>query len=171
MEKVILLSAALLVSGCASPPGIDVAGTGRLPNPPGHMLQLSGSGDPVLTERIMTALTARGFKVADPADYLVQIVGSDIPGKAGLYLPEALPDASGQRAWLAPPSRRKALQTRRITVTLTDVDSGSEVYRASAYERYREGKSEGSDALIDAVVGQISEQAISPAAGREAAAR
>lgn len=104
----------------------------------------------------MAAMTARGFRIADPADYLVQIVTSDMPGKTGAFLPYTTSDAE-ERVWLTAPSRSRTTQTRRLTVTLTDAATGREVYRASADERYREGKGGSSDALIDAVVNKIAQ--------------
>jgi len=165
MMKAYFLSAVLLVAGCASPYGMDVADAGRLPEP-GRQLQVSGPADPVLRDRVVAAMTARGFTVADPADYLVQIVTSDIPGKTGAFLPYT-PSEAEERSWLTAPSRSKAVQTRQITITLTDMATGREVYRASADERYRAGKGGSSDALIEAVVSKIAEPAaINPAAGR-----
>ena len=169
MMNAYFLSAVLLVAGCASPYGMDVADAGRLPAP-GQQLQVSAPADPLMQDKLMAALTARGFKVADPADYLVQIVASDMPGKTGIFLPDIASDAQ-EREWLNAPSRSKVIQTRRITVTLTDIATGREVYRASADERYRKGKAGSSDALIEAVVNQMAERdAISPAAGRVAEA-
>lgn len=163
MKTVYLLSATLLLACCASPSKIEVADAGQLPKPADHTIRVSTSAGAPVTETIMTALASRGFKVADPAQFLVQIVSSDIPGKTGLFLPESAPDAAGKPAWLTAPSRSTRTPTRRITITFTDIATGKEVYRASGTERYRAGKSDSSDALIDAVVGQIAAQnAISP---------
>jgi|GEM_PF-1670561 len=171
MEKVYLLSATLLLACCASPQTMDVANAGRLPKPGGHNLQVSSSADGPLTDRVLAALTSQGFKVAEPADYFVQIASSDIPGKTGLFLPDTGVDASGNRTWLTAPSRSKGIQTRSITITLTDIATGKEVYRAFGDERYRAGQLVGSDALLDAVVGQIAQpNAVSPDTGPEEAA-
>lgn len=164
MMKVYFLSAVLLVAGCTSPYGMDVTAAGQLPEP-GKPLLVSESADPLLREKVLAAMTARGFRVADPAAYLVQIVTSDTPGKTGSFLP--YPASDEERSWLTAPASRKTTQTRRITVTLTDIATGREVYRASADERYRAGKGDSSDALVDAVLSQIAApDAISPAAGR-----
>lgn len=161
--KAYSLLAVLLVAGCASPYGMDVAGAGRLPVP-GGLLPLGETADPLLNEQVMAAMTARGFRLAGPADYLVQIVTSDMPGKTGAFLP--YPASDEGRSWLTTPSRSKVVQTRQITLTLTDIATGREVYRASADERYRAGKGGSSDALVDALVSQIAQrEAISPAAG------
>lgn len=165
MMNAYFLSAVLLVAGCASPYGMDVADAGRLPEP-GRQLQVSGPADSRLTDSVVAAMTDRGFRVADPADYLVQIVTSDMPGKAGVFLP--YPPSDEERSWLTAPSRSKTTQTRRVTVTLTDMATGAEVYRAFADERYRAGKGGDSDALIEALVSRIAEGgAVSPAAGQE----
>lgn len=171
MAKQYVLSATLLVAGCASPYGMNVNHVGQLPTHTGQTVQIGDAADPVLTERVMAKLASRGFTVADPADYLVQIVSSDLPAKTGAFLPERATDASGKRAWLMAPSRKRKVQTRRVIITLTDVATGSEIYRAAGDERYRAGKPGNSDALIEAVVAQIAEQQAisSPAASEEEA--
>jgi hypothetical protein len=171
MKQAYFLLATLLLAGCASPYGIDVADAGQLPKPADPSLHVSPAADTLLTDRVMGVLTSQGFKVADPAGYLVQIVSSDVPGRTGLFLPEGAPDASGKQAWLTAPSRSKTTRTRRITVTFTDVATGKEVYRAFGDERYRAGDPGSSDALIDAVVGQIKGQEFTSTVQPEAGAR
>ncbi|WP_336969806.1 DUF4136 domain-containing protein [Sphingobium aromaticiconvertens] len=131
---------------------------GRLPASAGKTLQVSASSGNPSADTITQVLTSRGFTIADPADYLVQIVSSDLPAKTGAYLPESTPDASGRQAWLTAPSHSRTIQTRRVTITLTDIATGREAYRASGVERYRANQPGSSDALIEALVDRMTQQ-------------
>jgi hypothetical protein len=157
MKKVYLLPTTLLLACCASPSKIDVAEAGQLPKPAAYNVSITASAPVAATERVRSALTSRGFKVADPADYLVQIASSDTPGKTGLFLPESTSDTE-QRAWLMPPSRSNSRHAQRIVITLTHLATGKEVYRASGTEYYSASKADKADALADAVVAQLTRQ-------------
>lgn len=144
-----LLVAAL--TACAPRPVITVAQRGEFPRPATFAL-IESDGSSEKTEEALTSnLRERGFTTEGDARLLFQVVRSDLPGRTGLYAPSHLEDADQQR-WLTSPARSRSTRTRSLTVSVTDLSTGNEVYRAYGTERYRAGNSDQGSVLERSVL-------------------
>ena len=132
----------LILSGCATRPAIMTAEAGAMP-PSGGFRILGGSAEQGMLERELAAkLEARGFSADAKGPLLVQISQSEPPAKTGLTAAQA-----SEAQWLVEPTRSKSQRVRRLVVTVTDVPTGREIYRATGTERYRQGKSDRGERL------------------------
>ena len=156
---IVLSSATLLLASCASHSRVEVGQSGHLPVAASFRLEYDQTAlPPELVTGVAAELEARGFKPVEQPRYVVQLIGTDRPGNAGLYLPEAPPDESGNRSWLASPVRSNSVRTRRLMVSIIDALNGREVYRIQASELYRPKHPNDGKDLTRAVLAQLPAQ-------------
>ncbi len=136
----------LALSACAHHPAIVAGETGALPNPGSYRL-LAARAERSREEVALAAkLEANGFSGDEKAALIVQVSLSEPPAKTGLTLGE-----TGEPQWLLPPTHSRTKRMRRLVVTMTDSETGKEVYRAYGSEMYGEKKSDDGAALRTAV--------------------
>lgn len=151
----ILLAAPLLAS-CASLPPVEIQGTGSWPPRAGYQINHDGTDlSSAFAAAIETELGARGFTDSQGPDYLVQIAGSDLPGKTGLFLPDARLEHDDQQQWLSSPTPARSIRTRRLVVTISETSSGREIYRLHGSERYRSGQTDNGERLLSTLLAQL----------------
>jgi hypothetical protein len=151
--------AAVLLASCASLPPMEIEDTGSLPPPAGFQLRHDETGaSSAFAAAIATELEARGFTDTERPDYLVQIAGSDLPGKTGLFVPDAPTGEDDQQQWLSSPTRTSSIRTRRLVISVTEIASGREVYRVHGIAPYRSGQADHVDRLANAILAQLSPQ-------------
>lgn len=138
---------------------MEIGDAGSLPAPAGYRLNNDGTGaSPRFVEAVLAELGVRGFREAEDAghpDYFVQIAGSDLPGKTGLFLPDAPPGEDGERQWLSSPTNRRSVRTRWLVLSITEISSGREVYRIYGSAHYRSGQAGNDERLTDAILAQL----------------
>lgn len=131
MRKLPMLPALLALAGlagCATHEPI-VTSQGALP-PGGTYGILSQDAPPHMQDLVSQQLTALGFERSDEPAYLVQIGTSHRPATVGALVPE--PD---EQQWLRRPWLGSRQVVRGVTVSLSERESGHEVYRSAAAVR------------------------------------
>ncbi|HEX7858276.1 MAG TPA: hypothetical protein VF503_31725 [Sphingobium sp.] len=137
-----LLTASL--AGCAAP-GPMVQSSGTLPRDTGYAFAEEAAPPPQLATPLAQALAEQGLHVSDSPHYLVQVEYSRPPAKTGTLIADQA-DPQWQRA----PSRRGG-PLSRMSLSVTDIATGTEVYRAAAWQRPR-GKADDSAQLLQAAL-------------------
>lgn len=131
MRKVPKLAALLAIAalaGCATHEPIVVS-RGALPRGGTYRI-LSQDVPPRVQDLISEQLTELGFEQSDRPAYLVQIGTSERPATVGALVPDPEEQQWLRRPWLG--SRQIA---RDVTVSLSESESGREIYRSTAAVR------------------------------------
>jgi len=129
---------AMLLSGCASGPKMELTTNGIPPE--------RGAG--ILVADDATALNADVLQIVsqrlgelgfvEKAGLEMRISATDRAATVGAYVADDPTSGSANRVWLYQPNtRNKREKIRSVTLTLTDKASGRETYRVVIAERYR----------------------------------
>lgn len=133
--------ASLALGGCAHSPAPLVAHIGTMPAGPALTYDfgpLDKRHEGRLQPPIAACLETRGTASAENPAYLVQLSLADEPAVSGVYLPDVPTSADTPPQWLKQPKRGMTrTRERSLTVSVTAMGNGQEVYRTSATQRYR----------------------------------
>lgn len=151
----ILTGVTMVLAGCANRLPLTVDTTGALPSPASIDRRIDASATDALEQDVRARLVAKGFAAADHGTYLLQITSALVTGKTGLFAPGS--EAAAEPHWLVAPSASRSIGLRVITVTLSDRETGREIYRVSATERQLEGKPEGDEQIRQAILAALDE--------------
>lgn len=143
------------LTSCASTSTIDTQRHGALPSRGAYVLVDSSEIAPSTAASAITSrLDELGFTKGAPAQYAIQFTEADLPGKAGLYIPDRTASADEQ-AWLASPTRSKSRRVGRLAISFTDMATGREIFRVDGEERYRAKADQRGDELIQSVLSHL----------------
>jgi hypothetical protein len=135
---------ALALAGCAGP-RLQVTSRGAMP--PGGTYRFTQDDQSQAAQTLVaTALATNHFGQASDPDYLVQISSFSRPLLVGVAVPKA-----GETTWLRPPVSHSRKSVGGLTIILTSIRDGREVYRASVQRRARQGAIRLAD-LVAAVI-------------------
>lgn len=134
----------LPLGGCAAPAPV-VRSSGTVPGEGSYGFGDSGAPPAAAAKLLTDQLAQRGLTPSDSPRYLVQTEYSRPPAKTGTLVADRT-DAAWQRAPL-----KSGGQVSRISVSVTEVATGTEVYRTSAWQRTR-GKADDSALLMQAAL-------------------
>jgi hypothetical protein len=131
LRSVVCSFAAAILAGCsASAPTVQSIGT--LPTN-GTVAVIGPDRADDETDRIVADwLSARGLNRDEQPQFLLQWAASRRPVTTGLL---ARGDAAEPSAWLSAPVRNGSRRVERVSLSLIEVATGREVYRASATMR------------------------------------
>jgi hypothetical protein len=127
-QKLSALLAIAGLAGCATHQPI-LTSQGALPQGGTYQI-LSQDAPPYVTDLVSEQLTALGFEHSDRPAYLVQIGASERPATVGALVPD-----SEEPQWLRRPWLGSRQIVRGVTVSLTESESGHEIYRSAAAVR------------------------------------
>ncbi len=127
-SKITALVAIAGLAGCATYEPI-VTSQGALPQGGTYRI-LSQDAPPHVTNLVAEQLTTLGFEHSDRPAYLVQIGASERPATVGALVPDPKEPQWLRRPWLG--SRQIV---HGVTVSLTESESGREIYRSAAAVR------------------------------------
>lgn len=136
----------LCLSSCAASPPAQTGSLGILPSPAKFRILSGGEGTETLEAALRSKLETMGFSMDERAKLIVQISLSELPPTIG-----ALAASTPGTPWLIAPEPSKSKHARRLLVTVTDSETGEELYRAYRNERFSartSGEKIGMDDLV-----------------------
>ncbi|MFT3965070.1 MAG: hypothetical protein QM690_04215 [Sphingobium sp.] len=133
------------LSGCAAPAPV-VQSSGTLPGEGGYGFGEGGAppAPAAAAAALADRLKERGLAPSDSPRYVVQAEYSRPPAKTGTMPADQTPPQ-----WRRAPAKGGRLS--RFSLSVTEIASGTEVYRTAAWQRAR-GKADDSAALVQAAL-------------------